>query len=117
MNENGNDKLILAVLQGDDYAETVAELNRNGFSATLLSSTGGFLKKRSTTVMIGVEEEKLPRVLEILKHYAGKRTETVYQSVALPHAGEVAPIPPIPMTRQTGGVTVFVMDLRQMEKF
>ena len=29
MNENGNDKLILAVLQGDDYAETVAELNRN----------------------------------------------------------------------------------------
>ena len=63
MNENGNDKLILAVLQGDDYAETVAELNRNGFSATLLSSTGGFLKKKSTTVMIGVPREKLEDAL------------------------------------------------------
>jgi uncharacterized protein YaaQ len=117
MAEYSASQMILAVLQGDDSDNTIRALNEAGFFVTLLSSTGGFLKKRSTTVMIGVEEEKLPRVLEILKHYAGKRTETVYQSVALPHAGEVAPIPPIPMTRQTGGVTVFVMDLRQMEKF
>ena len=110
-------KMIMAIVHNEDAPELVEELNRQKFFVTKMASTGGFLKKRSTTVMIGVEEEKLPRVLEILKHYAGKRTETVYQSVALPHAGEVAPIPPIPMTRQTGGVTVFVMDLRQMEKF
>ena len=47
--ENTKKKLILAILQGDDYADTVYELNQNGFFATILSSTGGFLKKKSVT--------------------------------------------------------------------
>ena len=34
-------KLILAVLQGDDYDNTVSELNKAGFFVTMLSSTGG----------------------------------------------------------------------------
>ena len=38
-------KLILSVLQGDDYDNTVSELNKAGFFVTMLSSTGGFLKK------------------------------------------------------------------------
>ena len=44
--KTGAMKMVLAVLQGDDYADTVDELNRDGFSATILSSTGGFLKKK-----------------------------------------------------------------------
>ena len=35
--ETTKKKLILAVLQGDDYADTVDELNRGGFFATVLS--------------------------------------------------------------------------------
>ena len=56
--EKTKKKLVLAVIQGDDYADTVDDLNRNGFFATILSSTGGFLKKRSMTLMIGVERIK-----------------------------------------------------------
>ena len=52
-------KLVLAVLQGSDSDNTIRNLNERGFMVTVLSSTGGFLKKKSTTVMIGVEEEKL----------------------------------------------------------
>ena len=33
--ETTKKKLILAVLQGDDYADTVDELNRGGFFATV----------------------------------------------------------------------------------
>ena len=55
MGEKTNYKLILAVLQGDDYHEVVYQLNQNGYYATLLHSSGGFLKKRSMTIMIGVE--------------------------------------------------------------
>lgn len=110
-------KLIFAVLQGEDYDSTVYELNQAGFFVTLLSSTGGFLKKKSTTVMIGVEEEKVPEVKAILKKCAGRRVETTYQTVTVPHSGELAAIPPIPMDREVGGAAVFVMDLEQMEKF
>ena len=52
-------KLVLAVLQGSDSDNTIRNLNERGFMVTVLSSTGGFLKKKSTTVMIGVEEERL----------------------------------------------------------
>ena len=47
-------KLVLAVLQGSDSDNTIRNLNERGFMVTVLSSTGGFLKKKSTTVMIGV---------------------------------------------------------------
>ena len=43
-------KMLLAVIQGDDYPDTVDDLNRSGFFATVLSSTGGFLKKRSVKI-------------------------------------------------------------------
>ena len=72
MGNESKNKLILAVLQGEDYDDTVYELNRNGFFATLLSSTGGFLKKRSVTLMIGVSADKADQVLAILKKRAGK---------------------------------------------
>ena len=65
MENESKNKLILAVLQGEDYDDTVYELNRNGFFATLLSSTGGFLKKRSVTLMIGVSADKADQVLAI----------------------------------------------------
>lgn len=68
--EQHSGKLVLAILQGEDYEDTVYELNQNGFFVTMLSSTGGFLKKHSTTIMIGVEEPRLDEVLDILKRRA-----------------------------------------------
>ena len=79
---NKKKKMLLAVIQGDDYTATVDELNRNGFFATVLSSTGGFLKKRSMTLMIGIDEERTQDVLDILKRCAGKRQQMTYSSMA-----------------------------------
>ena len=45
---NVHNKLILAVVQEDDYDTTVGELNQNGFFVTMLSSTGGFWKRRTS---------------------------------------------------------------------
>ena len=95
-------KLVLAVLQGSDSDNTIRNLNEQGFMVTVLSSTGGFLKKKSTTVMIGVEEDRLDSALELLQKYAGRRKETVYQSVTMPH-GEMSSVPPVPMEVMAGG--------------
>ena len=70
---NVHNKLILAVVQEDDYDTTVSELNQNGFFVTMLSSTGGFWKKKNITIMLGVEEARLEDALSILKQCAGKR--------------------------------------------
>ena len=97
--ETTKKKLILAVLQGDDYADTVDELNRGGFFATVLSSTGGFLKKKSMTLMIGVEEARLQGALDILKQCAGQRRQTVYQHSAAIHQSGKMPAVPLVISR------------------
>ena len=109
---NVHNKLILAVVQEDDYDATVSELNQNGFFVTMLSSTGGFWKKKNITIMLGVEESRLSEAMDILKRCAGKRKQTVYSSVSMPAAGQyAAAMPSIPMNMEFGGVTVFVLDL------
>ena len=109
-------KLVLAVLQGSDCDNTIRNLNERGFMVTLLSSTGGFLKKKSTTVMIGVEEDRLEEVMGLLQKYAGRRQEKIYQAVPMPH-GEISATPPIPMDVVAGGAAVFVLDLEDLRKF
>ena len=115
--ETSKRKLILAVIQGDDYAETVDDLNRNGFFATLLSSTGGFLKKRSVTLMIGVEEHRVQAALDILKQCAGRRQQMSYSNMSMSAGGPTSSIPMVPVPITTGGVTVFMMDLNDIQKF
>lgn len=109
-------KLVLAVLQGSDADNTIRNLNEQGFIVTVLSSTGGFLKKKSTTVMIGVEEDRLEEVLDVLQKYAGRRKETAYHSVPVPN-GEVSAVPPMPMEVMAGGAAVFILSLDDIRKF
>lgn len=106
------DKLIIAVLQGDDYSEVIRDLNEHGFYATLLTSTGGFMKKRSVTVMIGLEKSRLEEALEVLKTHAGARMETGFRVVP----GGVG-MAPVPTQIQQGGITVFVLNIESSEKY
>ena len=118
MSEMKDGKLIFAVLQGDDYGDTVYALNQHGIELTVLNSTSGFLRKRSVTVMIGIESEKLELVLDVLKKNAGKRVETVYHGIAPVGAGGINPMAPaVPMKLQCGGTVVFVLDMPRMEHF
>ena len=66
-------KLIVAVLRKEDEADTIAELNKKGFFVTELATTGGFLKEKNTTLLIGTDDHKLDAVLAILKQEAGLR--------------------------------------------
>ena len=110
-------KMVFAVLQGDDYEQVVRALNKNGFYLTLLNSVGGFLKKRSVTIMMAVEETRMDQLLEILRVEAGERTETVYETPTVT-GGPMMGIPPaIPMDVNCGGVAIFVLDLDGMIRF
>lgn len=64
-------KLILAVLQKEDFKETQKELNQKKIFVTKLSSSGGFLQRENVTIMIGVEEERWQETMDILKKNSG----------------------------------------------
>lgn len=116
-NMEGKQKLLLAVLQGDDYLDTIDELNRNGFFATVLSSTGGFLRKKSVTVMIGVEAERAQQVLDILKQCAGRRQQMTYSDLSMSAGGPNPVMPMMPVQMNVGGAVVFTLDLESIQKF
>ena len=111
--EKSKKKLLLAVIQGDDYPDTVDDLNRSGFFATVLS----FLKKRSMTLMIGVEEHQTQAVLDILKNCAGRRQQMTYSNLSMSPGGPNPSIPMMPVQMSVGGVVVFVMDLEDIQKY
>ena len=115
--EKSKKKMLLAVIQGDDYAETVDDLNRSGFFATVLSSTGGFLKKRSMTLMIGVEEHRVEAALDVLRQCAGRRQQMTYSNLSISSGGPNPSIPMMPVHMSVGGVVVFIMDLDDIQKF
>ena len=108
-------KLILAIIQSADEADTVQELNIQGFFVTKLSTTGGFLKEKNTTLLIGTEDEKVESVIDTLKKFAGHRMQlspvTGADMRIVSHTGSnMVEVP-------AGGCVVFVLDIDKAEKF
>lgn len=114
-----NNKLVLAVLQEDDYESTVAALNEHGYFVTKLSSSGGFLKKKNITILVGVDAPRYVELLDLLKGRAGKRLKTVFSAPSLfpGSSPEAAMSSSVPVQVETGGVTIFTMSLEGLEKF
>ncbi len=108
-------KLILAIIQSADETDTVQELNKKGFFVTKLSTTGGFLKAKNTTLLIGTDDEKVDAVIETLKKYAGHRMQLSPVSGAdmrmfNPAGANMVEVP-------AGGCVVFVIDIDKAQKF
>lgn len=71
-------KLIFAIIRYDNEDEVVNALTQKRFSITKLSSTGGFLRKGNTTLMIGTEEERVKEAIETIKKGMRRKTEDYY---------------------------------------
>lgn len=59
-------KLLIVIAQDQNINGILHQLTTNGFSVTKLASTGGFLKKGNTTLLVGVEEQLLDKALELI---------------------------------------------------
>ena len=104
-------KLILAIVHNDDAAVVTSELSKAGFFSTKIASTGGFLSAGNTTFITGVEDEKAQDVIRIITKN-GKKREQYVSANALPGLAGMAIH--TPMKVETGGATIFVLDV---EKF
>jgi uncharacterized protein YaaQ len=113
-----SNKLILAVLQEDDYDAVVTALNQEHFFVTRLSSSGGFLRRKNITIMIGVQDEEQEKVVSILKANASKRKQTIRKMpITLAGAHGLEAGAAVPVEIDVGGVTVFTIPLDGIQKF
>lgn len=60
-------KLVLAVIRGDRCTALIRRLTDAGFHVTTFSSIGGFLRRSSTTLMIGTQADQVDAALDILR--------------------------------------------------
>jgi len=60
-------KLIIAILRDSDADAVLDALIEKKFSATRVASTGAFWKQGNTTLLIGVEANKVEEAITILK--------------------------------------------------
>ena len=102
-------KLIFAVVNGDDSQAVSKALTKNGFFATKLASTGGFLSAGNTTFMICTDNEK---VIEIISQKSHKRKQFVPSASSYGVGAYTA----FPVEVSVGGATIFVTDVERFEK-
>lgn len=69
-------KLIIAILRDTDTDPVSQALIAEDFRVTRVASTGGFLRRGSTTLMIGVDNEQVSKAIEILRSQLGPVSET-----------------------------------------
>jgi uncharacterized protein YaaQ len=70
-------KLVIAVVQNEDADSIVESLLERQFRATRLASTGGFLRRGNTTLLIGVEDHDVETVLDVIRTRARTRIRQI----------------------------------------
>jgi uncharacterized protein YaaQ len=129
--------LVFAIVHDEDGSKVMDELNKGGFSVTKLCSTGGFLKSGNTTLITGVETNKVDQVIAIIKCKSKSRKQTLNNP--MPYSGMTRMythgVPgngmddydmsdaafgdecmPYPVEVVVGGATIFVLNVEQFAR-
>ena len=107
-------KLVVAVVHADDAGPCSTALTEAGFDCTRLATSGGFLRKGNTTLLVGVDDTQVDTVIEVLRQSARSRNE--YLNPVPPMTEPAELFVPFPVEVQIGGATVFVIDVARFEK-
>lgn len=107
-------KLVIAIVQDDDSLDLVEAITEEGFRVTKLATTGGFLKSGNTTLLIGVEKDKVENVISVIEDVCKTRKQLISTPTPLNANGGVYMSYPVEI--QVGGATVFVVDVDKFVK-
>jgi uncharacterized protein YaaQ len=110
-------KLIIAIAHNREQARVADALIQAGFAFTKLGSTGGFLRQGSTTLLIGVDEVDVPKVMDILKKHCHKAERYVSVAPDPNPAISVGTFSSQPLIAEEGGGIAFVLDAASVERF
>ena len=101
-------KLIIAIVNHDDANAVTRALTQAGFSST----TGGFLMAGNATILIGVDEEKVQQVIDVIRDHSFSRKQMIPTTTEMSYGY----YPSMPVEVTVGGATVFVVDVERFER-
>ena len=105
-------KMLIAILNADDASAVIQNLMKEGYSVTRLSTTGGFLRAGNVTILIGVKDDRVQAVIDIIGKYSKSRKQVI------PTTSEAGInfYPSMPVEVTVGGSTIFVLNVERFEK-
>lgn len=102
-------KLVVAVVQGKDADDLVQAVARRGYRVTQINSAGGFLRESNVTLLLGVEDEQVRQVYQLIRENCHTRTQ--YVNPLLPVMEPAEFYMPDPVQVEVGGAAVFVLKM------
>lgn len=105
-------KMLTAIVNKKDASEVCDALAEENFTFTKMATTGGFLKAGNTTLLIGVEDERVETALEVIRKHCARRMEVVPSVV---NAG-ISAFSYYQTEVLVGGAIVFVSPVERFEK-
>jgi uncharacterized protein YaaQ len=67
---NSDQRLIIAVLRNADGEDVLQALLDAGFRVTRIASTGGFMRRGSATLLVGVEKEHVETAIQLIREHS-----------------------------------------------
>jgi uncharacterized protein YaaQ len=107
-------KLIIVIVQDEDSGDLIDILTESGFRVTKLATTGGFLKAGNTTLMIGVDEKLVDKVVSQIEEVCKTRKQII--TTTAPVTGSTGVYVPYPVEVELGGATILVEDVDKFVK-
>ncbi len=109
-------KLVIAIVQDEDAGRVVSTLMDKGFGVTKLATTGGFLRAGNTTLISGVEDERLDEALAIIEKLCKSREQITASATPMGTSAAGGVYVPYPIRVTVGGATIFVLEVDRFLK-
>lgn len=112
-------KLAVLIVNHDIERAVTARLIAERFVFTRLASSGGFLRKKNATLLLGIEDARVTALVALLKQAATSGEQLVAADPTAPLSSE-AGMPEVQLgaaTLKVGGASLFVLPVEQFERF
>jgi uncharacterized protein YaaQ len=107
-------KLVIAVVQDKDKRKVMDALLERGHQFTNVASTGGFLREGNVTFLLGVNEDQVDEVIELVA--TNSKTREQFVNVYPPTIEPMGTCVPSPVKVTVGGAVIWVLDVERFEK-
>lgn len=107
-------KLIFAIVQDEDADNLLEALLEEGFRVTRIGTTGSFLRMGNSSLMMGVEDHQVSRVMAIVRRTCRRRKQ-----MAVPYSPALEPgllYMPENFEVEVGGAVLLIHNVERFER-
>jgi uncharacterized protein YaaQ len=109
---NTVNQLAIVTVAGAQAGVLTDRLTRDDFYLTQVDSSGGILHEATVSLLIGLDQARLPRLLEHIRECCRTRRRFIPAHIEAP----LLEVQPVLIEAEVGGATVYVLDVERFEQ-